>query len=355
MSDIFHVENLRDAIINNKPIDLFKDDSKVETLTDANKIQISDKVYSLDINTNFFNETEQADLKSVMFCYFHDKSSVVDYKKDCSKFQIPDFKFLVKTELTTWLNGNSDTCKFINSSTNETITTNEVNGKKRTLEDPQISRISQFEKESVDHNMILRGSKNVDFGYLIKDAKVLINQLKRNKPSKPVSSSHANLKLPIIIISPSTSSLLSLSNIKQFLEESKFIEPTNSELSRPSNGVVVINHKSDRLAPVAHKITVVDNVDNFTKPEYWDRVIAIFTTGQSWQFTKYKQNRPELLFQRYAGFYIGYQGDMVPSQIKDWNVNEIKVNKDRRFRDKMIVKDLWFDIEKILIQRGYSA
>ena len=90
---------------------------------------------------------------------------------------------------------------------------------------------------------------------------------------------------------------------------------------------------------------VVDNIENFNKMEYWDRVIAIFTTGQTWQFSRYIHPEPEVLFQKYRGFYFGYQGEIAPPQIKDWNVTEVRVDRDKRFKDKVIVRDFGRDRE----------
>lgn len=374
---VFPVEKLRNAIIGQKSVELYQDQTPVDSIDTANSIKIDNEIIDITQLTNFYNDDQQQTLKAVFFCWLHNKSSVIDYKNECAAHNIQDFKFLVKTELTTWLQGNSDTCKFVKQqeqelregeeSSNGNVTNDNpnptVNGEKRKLNGQDLL-FEQFEKESIDHNMILRGSKNIDFSYLIRDGKSFINTLKRNKTSKVAKASTSkNLKLPIIIISPSSSSLLSLSNIKAFLEQAQFIEPNNPELSKltgngaskPTNGIQVINHESDKLHKSAHKITVVDNVDIFTKPEYWDRVIGIFTTGQSWQFNKYKYSNPELLFQRYPGFFLCYQSDIIPKQIIDWNINVIKVDRDKRFRDKMVVKDFWEDIDKILIQRGYGV
>lgn len=143
-----------------------------------------------------------------------------------------------------------------------------------------------------------------------------------------------------------------MSNIKEFLEEGRFAAPNPS--NRPDSGLVMINHPSDKLISSGQKIMVVDNIENFTKLEYWERVIAIFTTGQTWQFSRYIHPEPENLFQKYRGFYFGYQGEQAPSQIKDWNVTEIRVDRDKRFKDKVAVKDFWTEIDKILINKGYG-
>ncbi|CCE73166.1 Piso0_000189 [Millerozyma farinosa CBS 7064] len=367
MSDIASLKPLRDATINKIPIILVKSHDNQQETTDnikeATHVKFGEDgtLYLLETQTNFYNEEKPQSLRAVIFCWLHEKSSIVDYKNECIEYGISDFKFLVKTELTTWLIGNSETCAFVKgeaskAESTEVSKTSPSSARKRKLDDPQIERISKHERESIDHNAMLRGSKNIDFSFLISDAKKFISQLKRSKPSsKGSAKNNAPKKSPIIIISPATTSLITLNNVKEFLEEGRFTEPNVSSTSKPENGVVTIHHKSERLIPAASQITVVDNVDMFTKPEYWDRVVAIFTTGQVWQFAKYKYSKPEILFQRYSGFYVSYEGDVTPKQIKDWNVTELKIGRgEKRFKDKMIVRDFWASIEKVLISKGYG-
>lgn len=360
------IRKLREAVIGNKPVELLTEDEQhTDSIKDATQVKFGNdsKVYPLDEVTNFHNEGEPQPLKAVVFCWLHDKSSIVDYKNECLENGVPDFKFLVKTELTTWLSGSSDTCQFIKEEGTKkdeadapvSSAAADVETVKRKLDDPQMDRIAGFEIDSIDHNAALRGTKNILLKNLISDAKRFSSQLKRLKTSKSAlaSSQVTTKKQPIIIVSPATTALLSLSNIKEFLEEGRFVEPS---MKRPENGVVIVNHPSENLVSTAQSIMVVDNADLFTKPEYWDRVVAIFTTGQTWQFSKYKYSKPETLFQKYSGFYMAYQGDVVPKQIADWNVSVIKVDRgEKRFRDKMIVRDLWLQLEKILISRDYGA
>lgn len=362
MSGSLVLAELRQHTVKNDQLkfQIVKDGVKEDTdsIRNATHIQLGDSEYELDMITSFHNEDTPQSLRAVVFCWLHDKSSIVDYKNECSELGIADFKFLVKTELSTWLNGNSDTCTFIKDDESVKVSKIIESKPKNEIDDPQLSRILQYERESIDHNAALRGSKNIDFGYLVSDAKKFVNQLKRSSSSASSSRKQAkpattNLKQPIIIVSPATTALLSLANVKDFLEDGTFVEPNPQ--NKQTGSLVTIRHKSDNLISAAHQIMVVDNVDMFTKPEYWDRVIAIFTTGQAWQFAKYKYSKPEQLFQKYTGFYLGYQGDLTPQVITNWNVKEIKVDRgDKRFRDKMIVRDFWFEIEKILIARGYG-
>ncbi|KAG7192242.1 accessory factor associated with RNA polymerase II [Scheffersomyces spartinae] len=379
------LRELRAATANKEAVVLLSGDNEVATIKDATYVKFgknNDLKYPLDELTNLYIDNEPQTLKAVVFCWLHDKLSIVDYKNQCLEYGIPDFKFVVKTELTTWLNGNSDTNGYIReaedsketdggvkSTTTTTGTISDDHRSKKQKADPVLDRIQNNERESIDHNSALRGTKNIDFGYLVKDANRYIQQLKKalingkqssGKHSSSFRSSSDNSngpkKQPIIIVSPATTALLSLGNVKDFLEKGVFVEPSKSSSSYSrSDNIVIVKHNFENLDSAAQQIMVVDNVDLFTKPEYWDRVIAIFTTGQAWQFSKYKYSQPERLFQKYAGFYLGYLSDVPPKQIKDWNVHEIKVDRgDKRFRDKMIVKDFWAEIEKILLSKGYG-
>lgn len=103
------------------------------------------------------------------------------------------------------------------------------------------------------------------------------------------------------------------------------------------------------------KFVVVSNVEKFfVKPEYWDRVVAVFTTGQEWQFKNYKVNQPNLLFQKVKGFYVNYSGDSVPSNVKNWNVQVISLDRNQRFKDRQISEFLWETIERFMLSRGYK-
>lgn len=360
------LKRLREAASKGKPVKLVVSGESIEEI-DSIKLAThvrfgsDEKLYDLDAPTDVITDGEKQALRPVVFCWMHDKSSIVDYKNSCLQNDVADFKFLVKSDLCSWLNATSDTCKFIEQSQNGKngdlkADSDEILGaqKRRAAEDPRMARIAEFEINSLDHNAALHGTKNLMLKNHISDAKRFAMQLKKSKDNKSTSSNRATTKKqPIIIVSPATTALLSLTNIKQFLEEGKFVEPS---LQRVENNVVTINRPSNRFVAPAHSIMVVDNVDLFTKPEYWDRVIAIFTTGQAWQFTKYKYSKPEILFQKYPGFYMTYLGDIVPKQIYDWNVNVVSVDRgEKRFRDKMTVKDLWAQIDKILLARNYGV
>jgi len=113
------------------------------------------------------------------------------------------------------------------------------------------------------------------------------------------------------------------------------------------------------------RFILVEGPEQF-KPEYWNRVAAVFTTGQAWQFKSYKWREPQDLFQHVLGIYVGWKGDTVPPIIKSWGHGIATCEIDRwrggggggdaaaRFRDKEIVEKIWRDIELSMRSKGWK-
>ncbi|GME83259.1 unnamed protein product [Ambrosiozyma monospora] len=143
-----------------------------------------------------------------------------------------------------------------------------------------------------------------------------------------------------------------MANVKSFLQDGKFQDSTT--LPTTNTNMLQITRQSKKFnRPV--KFLVVNNVDKFfTKPEHWDRVVAIFTTGQEWQFKNYKYTQPNVLFQKYKGFYVGYHGDIVPSTVNSWNVQIVEINRNQRFRDRQISEFFWESLEKFMASKGFK-
>jgi parafibromin len=151
--------------------------------------------------------------------------------------------------------------------------------------------------------------------------------------------------------------LLSLANIKAFLQDSIYVDPNTNDpaLQEHLSDPTAVRNISHHFSKLNKKFTflVVNNTDRFTRPEYWDRVVAIFSTGQEWQFKNYKWSNPKELFQKIKGYYFYYKGDTVPQNVKEWNVQKIPIDRLRRFKDAEVLNYFWDEVEKSLVQRGF--
>ncbi|ODV87358.1 hypothetical protein CANARDRAFT_26760 [[Candida] arabinofermentans NRRL YB-2248] len=397
------VLKLRRAIRNKESISLSPEGKDVGEATaliiDGEEIPLSEK-------TDFIgNDNTNQTLRAIYQCWLNNESSTTEYIAACEKNKIPVISFMERTELISFLNGSSETCSYLKvdaAALNEFASSSKSTGKsegadnenkdskKRKIElDPFLKEILANERDLVDHNKALRGSKPVDFSSVAKECEYKIIRLSksdstsgsskaaatayksssssssvpkpaavpRHRPSSSTSTSSvvtapAKNKDPIIILSPSASSILTMNNVKEFLQDGKFVDTTDMPMS--AKNMLQLSRDSKKFNRKM-KFLVVSNVDKFfTKPEYWDRVVAVFTTGQEWQFKNYKYSQPNDIFQKYKGFYIHYNGDIVPPKINSWNVQTITIDRNQRFKDRQTSEFLWESLEKFMSTKGYK-
>jgi len=160
---------------------------------------------------------------------------------------------------------------------------------------------------------------------------------------------------PIIIISSSPTSLITMYNVKRFFQEASFESPAEAKSRASSEGitrpedVVAIYRKRTHIDPSGQeretqdRYFVVDGVEALAKfgNDAWDRVVCVLTTGQAWQFKPYKWSDPRTLFHHVKGFYVSWANDPPNLKIKDWNVTELKIDQNRRHVDKSVVASFW--------------
>lgn len=332
----------------------------VETLSSDGSTQDS---FPLNEETEIEIDGSLVQLRIIVHCWMNKDSSAADYLADCQNKQLTNVSFLQRTDLINWLSGNTESSQYLKAPGQKGETSDKVDIENKTLagelstvksttsashendsevSDPVVVETMKHERILVDHNSALRGAKPINFGYLIKDAELkLVQSIKgslrgsklppghkgaHGRISKTNGSSGGPRKDPIILIPSAASSILTVANIKQFLLESKYVNPRN--LPSVPNGLVNIEKNFERISrPI--RFIIVDNIRMFTKPEYWDRVVAIFTTGHTWQFNNYQWNSPQELFQRCKGYYFHFAGDSVPQHVQQWNVEKVELEIGR--------------------------
>ncbi|SPO26196.1 related to CDC73 - DNA-directed RNA polymerase II accessory protein [Ustilago trichophora] len=170
---------------------------------------------------------------------------------------------------------------------------------------------------------------------------------------------------PIVVLSSSPTSLLNMFNIKQFLEEGIFVPPEEARqrargvadlvVSITSRGGSVGQGGAGGGVGIGRRILVVDSAEAVIRlggssasapgADPWNRVIAVFTTGQAWQFKTYKWNDPRELFKNVMGVYVRWHNEPQNANIRDWNVVEVQVDRNKRHTDKQAVSHFWRQLE----------
>jgi parafibromin len=154
-----------------------------------------------------------------------------------------------------------------------------------------------------------------------------------------------------------------MSNIKSFLEGGTFM-PADSANST-SDATASILHISRFLPSIDPsrplRFIIVETPEQF-KPEYWSRVVGVFTTGQVWQFKSYKWQNPTDLFRNTLGLYVGWRGERLPETVKNWGRGVLSTQVEKwipqagpasRWRDREVVEQIWKAIEDNMKSKGW--
>ncbi|KAL9092018.1 MAG: hypothetical protein Q9159_001016 [Coniocarpon cinnabarinum] len=356
---------------------------------------------ALDAPTRFEISDKPINLRSIYFAFLNKDTNISDYIAAVtsssqrltaqSKAPLVQLPFAAKLDLNTWLDQSSDDSDYIKPleadeqarqtaaaigaaagvpsvhTVGTTAATKEI--------DPRLREIYKGERRMGDRNSVLHGIKHTDFSRVYKYAEEHVKRSKskqqagshvravangpsgtpavlasRNKPTRRVE--------PIIMVSPSASSLLRLSNIKSFLDEGMFMPP---EMGSTEANRLQIQRSLPKIDPSRPmRFILVDSPEMF-KPDYWSRVAAVFTTGQTWQFKSYKWQSPPDLFSHALGIYVGWRGDTVPSVVQGWGRGVLKVEIDKyqgpaqnRWRDREEVERVWSAIQDSMISKGMN-
>ncbi|KAK5686442.1 accessory factor associated with RNA polymerase II [Elasticomyces elasticus] len=236
-------------------------------------------------------------------------------------------------------------------------------------EQERLREIYAAERKMGDRNTMLRGTKVQDFSDVRKKYSTLFFGKSKAAPGQqqPVPALISNPALrppvkaaqpgrrpePIILLSPSASSLLRMPNIKSFLEEGIYTTPDGGT----SSNILHLTRTLPAVSPTKPlRFILVDDPASF-RPDYWERLVAVFTTGQTWQFKNYKWQQPADLFSHALGIYVGWKGELVPDTVKGWGRGVMVAQIDKggnRWRDREVVEDVWRGIEGRMKEMGWA-
>ncbi|KAJ9499851.1 accessory factor associated with RNA polymerase II [Exophiala xenobiotica] len=357
----------------------------------------------LETETRFTSQnpdTTAVDLRSIFFAWLQKDVTVPEYIALAGELdkQLPEGQkvrnliFVERLDLITWLEGASEESEYIKplegaaagqgDAANRAAdvaggaavptvggsgvgVTQTVGGRPVKVIDARLQAIYNGERRMSDHNSVLRGIKPT----VSKSAQLATRPA--TGLSKPMPSAVSSKRSdPIILLSPSASSLLRMSNVKTFLDTGLYVPPDHPTLSTQTTANLLhITRTLHSLGEKPFRFILVDSPEQF-KPDYWSRVVAVFTTGQVWQFRGYKWREPQELFGHVLGVYVGEKGLPTPPEVKGWGssvksfaverwderAHGANVDQDsrvaRRWRDRETVEEVWRSIEGYMRGRG---
>ncbi|CAG9815814.1 unnamed protein product [Phaedon cochleariae] len=150
-------------------------------------------------------------------------------------------------------------------------------------------------------------------------------------------------KTPIIIIPAGTNSLISMYNVKDILQDLRFVtqEQKKAEGGKRDNEVLIQRQRNGQTVPYR----VVDNPAKLS-PSDWDRVVAVWVMGPAWQFKGYPWETPVEIFDKIAAFHIKYDEMKMDPNVEKWAVTVIQLSRTKRHLDRAALMIFWEKLDR---------
>ncbi|CAH9099628.1 unnamed protein product [Cuscuta europaea] len=160
--------------------------------------------------------------------------------------------------------------------------------------------------------------------------------------------------VPIILVPSAFSTLITIYNVKEFLEDGVYIS-TDVKLKKmngqkPECVTVQKKFSRDRVVTAYE----VRDKPSALKAEDWDRVVAVFVLGKEWQFKSWPFKDHVEIFNKIIGFYLRFEDDSVESAktVMQWNVKIISISKNKRHQDRAAALEVWDKLEEFMRSRS---
>jgi parafibromin len=153
-------------------------------------------------------------------------------------------------------------------------------------------------------------------------------------------------RAPIIIVPKAITSLITKHNCADFLGGSFITSEERKSKSAGQEPVTSFMRKMPNRS-VEVKYRIVDDPADFDS-EDWKHVVAVFVTGQTWQFKGWnggKWSQPQSLFSEVLGLHLTMADRPVDTAVQTWNIKVLKVHSSKRHLDAGAANEFWMHLD----------
>ncbi|CAK9291760.1 unnamed protein product [Gordionus sp. m RMFG-2023] len=154
------------------------------------------------------------------------------------------------------------------------------------------------------------------------------------------SASKRMSRTPIIIIPATSSSLITMINAKDILQDFKYFsdEEKKAAGSIRENDVLIQRIKDGGLS---FPYRIIDNPLKLSAQD-WDRVVAVFVQGPAWQFKGWPwDGNPVEIFSKIKAFHLKWEEMKLDSNVAKWDVHVIQLSRNKRHLDRASLLKFW--------------
>uniref|UniRef100_A0A665TAP7 Parafibromin n=1 Tax=Echeneis naucrates TaxID=173247 RepID=A0A665TAP7_ECHNA len=163
-------------------------------------------------------------------------------------------------------------------------------------------------------------------------------------------------RTPIIIIPAATTSLITMLNAKDLLQDLKFLtseEKKKGGIQRDNE--VLLQRRKDQIQPGGTTLSVTVPyrvIDQPLKlaPQDWDRVVAVFVQGPAWQFKGWPwllpDGSPVDIFAKIRAFHLKFDEVKTDPNVQKWDVTILELSRHRRHLDRPVFLRFWETLDR---------
>uniref|UniRef100_A0A3P8XEX0 Parafibromin n=1 Tax=Esox lucius TaxID=8010 RepID=A0A3P8XEX0_ESOLU len=167
-------------------------------------------------------------------------------------------------------------------------------------------------------------------------------------------------RTPIVIIPAATTSLITMLNAKDLLQDLKFV--TSEEKKKQGiqrDNEVLLQRRKDQIQAggAALSVTVPYRViDQPLKlaPQDWDRVVAVFVQGPAWQFKGWPwllpDGSPVDIFAKIRAFHLKYDEQKMDPNVQKWDVTVLELSHHKRHLDRPMFLKFWETLDRYMVK-----
>ncbi|MXQ94469.1 hypothetical protein E5288_WYG009290 [Bos mutus] len=174
--------------------------------------------------------------------------------------------------------------------------------------------------------------------------------------ARPPPNQKKGSRTPIIIIPAATTSLITMLNAKDLLQDLKFV-PSDEKKKQgcQRENETLIQRRKDQMQPGGTAISVTVPyrvVDQPLKlmPQDWDRVVAVFVQGPAWQFKGWPwllpDGSPVDIFAKIKAFHLKYDEVRLDPNVQKWDVTVLELSYHKRHLDRPVFLRFWETLDR---------
>ncbi|MED6244650.1 accessory factor associated with RNA polymerase II [Ataeniobius toweri] len=178
--------------------------------------------------------------------------------------------------------------------------------------------------------------------------------------ARPPPNQKKGSRTPIIIIPAATTSLITMLNAKDLLQDLKLVTSEDKKKQGiQRDNEVLLQRRKDQIQPGGTTLSVTVPyrvIDQPLKlaPQDWDRVVAVFVQGPAWQFKGWPwllpDGSPVDIFAKIRAFHLKYDEAKTDPNVQKWDVTVLELSRHKRHLDRPVFLRFWETLDRYMVK-----